>query len=350
MVKIKEGEGMSKSFLLLVGLMGGVLEAGREGEPEGGGSGSGQAARDQAARDQAAQAAREAAGRKPKRRGWAKPRGGGTQQQQPVEQGDQQGGGGQPGKGGSVVLKGSGGDGDAQAAELARARVVDTDPFGDLGETSAPTTRTASSAPVVTVQDVVKAVEEGFGVLKSVADNFVVAGSPEEAKMNRQADALKEAAGRFERVGGKEPAALKRVARDASRVEDIVSKSTPENLSAVPVREGIRISNGKRAATVDEVTLAFVSEGILGKILFPWRRYKLRKALKNIDNKKLEQLASNVEEKVAEDKRDENTNFPTKPNNTRNTREMNVYYGKLKEYILNDINYAVKAARYEGII
>ena len=41
MVKIKEGEGMNKSFLLLVSLMGGVLEAARPGEEEGGGEAEG---------------------------------------------------------------------------------------------------------------------------------------------------------------------------------------------------------------------------------------------------------------------------------------------------------------------
>lgn len=304
MVKIKEGEGMNKKLLLLVSLMGGVLEAARPGEEEGGGGGgssSGQAARDaaQLARELAEQAARDAAGKKPpKRGGWANPKGGGGQQQS-GGQGGQQRGGGQGGR--APVLKGggSGVDGDA-AAQLSReARTVVEDPFGNLDETStsATTTRTALRAPVVSAEDVArKAVEEGAAELKKRAEEFIFLGTKGRKEFNRQAEALEAEGGRFERVGESSPV-LERTAREASEMVGLVGDRPVSEIDVSQGSGGLNISAGGKSVTVREITMSFVPKNIFRKIMFCWRRSNLKSALRKATYQDRDKFAEQIAER-----------------------------------------------------
>ncbi len=272
---------MNKSFLLLVALTSGFLNAARPGEGEEGGS-IAQAGPDAAtlareAQEQAAQeqAARDAAARKPPRGGWSRKRpAGGIRDSQGALRGDGQ----QEERPSSAVIKGRDrDDGDTQATKLARdARRVNKNPFGNEGEESGPA---SSSSQRVTTEDVTQQISQKFEDLREGVQELIDIGLPTHESMEDQLAELAKGTDRF-REGGKPSSKLAKIVKDVNAATDLLEDKPTSEIRVVPIRDGLKISVDQQAIRIKPIAISFMPKGIIGKIKFCWDRYKLKSALK----------------------------------------------------------------------
>ena len=360
---------MKKFVLLLVSLTSGFLKAAKPGAGEGI-EGSGQSA--QAARDVAANLAREAELRKDdlaekeRLKKLDEEKGHDLKKRPSTDQGVEQSGqqGKRPKSPG--MKSGDGDDGDAQATQLAQdARIVNDLVFDPEDSDENNELKTQVPTPKISAEDVIgKVKREDFDGLKQQIQEFVN-GNPVR---NKAVDSeLKKVI--------LEPSIQKRMAEEATQVQDIVQNV--EDISVISVKQGVRIIVGEKAVTVNEASLAFLPEKVFTRILFYFRREAFKKELENIDPDVLRKIgASLLKSPVASKGLPTIENMPVAPeapqlNSTKDVnkeakteydrafseykkeakaydKKLKTYYKELKEFILKDsenMNAAMRAKR-----